>query len=411
MEAHTYIGTTQSGRELWLSAQERRQHLAILGASGSGKSVLLEQLARQAIANGDGILLLDLAGDLADAVLRHVPRSRHNHVCWVRVGDDFPVGLNILEDTKPDARAVVADAVVSAMRSIWHASWGPRLEIILRHSVTALIGRPNGSLVLLPRLLTDPTFRAATVAHASDPFTRAFFTTQFDAWRDTFRDEAIISVLNKVESFLGFPHIRQILGQGRSTLHLDQAMARGRIVVVSLEKTRIGETAAHLMGALLLANVVSKLSLTQSKDFHILVDEAHNYGNTQALAILLQEGRKYSVSCAIVTQHLAALDESTRAAMLSNCHTLVCFRMGNADAELLAPAFDREHQRFNPYTLQHLERGQAVVRIGAEDACIVRTPAPIPGGGNLEAIAKQSRLHYGVERATVERNILKALGH
>jgi hypothetical protein len=217
-------------------------------------------------------------------------------------------------------------------------------------------------------------------------------------------------VLNKVESFLAFPHIRNILGQGRSTLHVEHAMSRGRMVVVNLSKTQIGETAARLMGALILANVVSKLSLGQGRDFHLLIDEAHNFGGAQAIAVLLQEARKFGVSVTVVTQHLAALNEATRAALLGNSHTLCCYRLGPEDAELLAPAFDRAQQAFNPYTLQHLERGQAIVRIGSEDASLVEIPVPESGRGNVEAIKKQSRLHYGVPRQRVERNIFKVLG-
>ena len=36
------------------------------------------------------------------------------------------------------------------MRSIFYESWGPRMEIILRHGSTALIETQNASLVLLP---------------------------------------------------------------------------------------------------------------------------------------------------------------------------------------------------------------------------------------------------------------------
>ena len=164
------------------------------------------------------------------------------------------------------------------------------------------------------------------------------------------------------------------------------------------------------MGALVLANIVSKLSLSQNRDFHLLIDEAHNFGGTQAIAVLLQEARKFGVSVTVVTQHLAALSDATRAALLGNAHTLCCYRMGPEDAELLAPAFDRAQQTFNPYALQHLERGEAMVRIGGDDASLVQIPVPEPGRGNVKAIKKQSRLHYGVPREKVERNIFKVLG-
>src|SRR5215211_5848101 len=105
MEHHSHIGRTQAGRDLWLSAIERRQHTAILGASGSGKSTLLEYLAAQDAARGDGFLVLDVSGALAEAVLTHVPAKRNNHICVVDISDvEFPIGLNLLEDTHPDAR-------------------------------------------------------------------------------------------------------------------------------------------------------------------------------------------------------------------------------------------------------------------------------------------------------------------
>ena len=101
MDAHTYIGeyTTAHGG-LSLTLPERLRHLAIVGATGSGKSTLLRHLARQDIERGEGLLLLDQHGDLAEAVLSDVPARRYNHVCYLNLADlAFPVALNILEDT------------------------------------------------------------------------------------------------------------------------------------------------------------------------------------------------------------------------------------------------------------------------------------------------------------------------
>src|SRR3990172_5250065 len=115
------------------------------------------------------------------------------------------------------------------------------MELILRHACTALIETQNASLVLLPRLLTDDAFRARIVARIANHDARAFFGMRFEKWRETFRDEAIDPVLNKVEAFLAFPSIKNILGQGRSTLHLSHAMEEGRIVIANLATGTIGE--------------------------------------------------------------------------------------------------------------------------------------------------------------------------
>jgi hypothetical protein len=154
MEPHTHIGTTNTGNDVWLSRDERLEHVAVIGATGTGKSTLIEHLVAQDIARGDGVLLLGPNGPLAEAILQFVPPHRRNHVCYLNVPDlEWPVGFNVLEDVHPDRRAVLVDGLVSAMRSIWIDSWGPRMEQILRHAARALVEVPNAALVLLPASL------------------------------------------------------------------------------------------------------------------------------------------------------------------------------------------------------------------------------------------------------------------
>src|SRR5271167_4460463 len=117
-----------------------------------------------------------------------------------------------------------------------------RLEQILRHSCAALLETPNASLALLPRLLTDAAFRARITARITNPLTRDFFERQFDSWRDSYREEAIAPVLNKIDAFLFSPAIRNVIGQARSSLHFEQAMARRRVVIANLARGIIGET-------------------------------------------------------------------------------------------------------------------------------------------------------------------------
>ena len=416
MPPHTTLGTTSSGEQLSLSLEDRLRHIAVIGATGSGKSTLLRHIAAQDIARGDGLLLLDPHGDLAEAVLSDVPPSRYNHVCYLNCADfEYPVGLNVLEDTAPDDRARAVDGLVAAMRSIWYDSWGPRMEIILRHACTALIEIPDASLVLLPRLLTDDAFRARIVARIANHEARSFFGDRFEKWRDTFRDEAIDPVLNKVESFIAFPSIKNILAQARSTLHLPHAMQEGRIVIANLATGSVGETAARLFGALLLAHLraaaMARASIPPAdrRPFHLIADEAHSFGPA-SIARLLAETRKFSLSIVLVTQFLDALTDGTRAALLGNAATLAVFRSNPSDAAILARSFDRLHQDFNATALQELEDGHAMVSAPRADAALVSIPAP-QQIGSTDAAKQQSRRHYGRPRIDVERKIARALGY
>ena len=414
MEPHTIIGYPDDAIEL--SLEVRRRHMAIIGATGSGKSSLLLNLFAQDAARGDGILYIDPLGDDAEQMLGLIPEWRRNQVCYLNFADrEYPVAMNVLEDVAPDDRELHVDNIVSTMHGIWRdLGWGARMEEILRHSLRALIETPNASLVLLPRLLTDNEFRARIVSRVSNPLTQRFFTARFNEWRSTYQDEAINPVLNKAETFLFSPLVRNVLGQACSTLDFRHEMAHRHIVIANLAKGVIGETNAYLIGGLLIALVQAaglarmQLPIENQPLFHMLIDEGHDFA-VDKIPSLYSQARHYGVTLALATQFLKGLPEKTEAAMRTNPATLVVFRPGAEDAKLLAPEFDRLHQGFNSTALLQLTRGEAMVRVAGGDVRHMHLPPPPDSLGHEELMRRQSRRHYGTARNTVEPLINRLL--
>jgi hypothetical protein len=270
-------------------------------------------------------------------------------------------------------------------------------------------------LVLLPRLLTDDGYRAQVVSRLANHDTRTFFGTRFASWRDNFRDEAIDPVLNKVEPFLAFPSIKNILGQNRTRLNLSYAMQHRRIVIVNLAMGTVGETAARLMGALVLGHVRAAamaraaIPVAERHPFHLIADEVHAFGPA-SIARLLQETRQFRLSITMATQFLDALTDSTRAALLGNAKTLIAFRCAPGDARTLAQNFNRLHQDFNETALLELDDGEAMVAAAGREAVRVSVPPPAPINPS-DTVKKQSRRHYGRSRASVEAYIARQLGY
>jgi Helicase HerA, central domain len=415
MNTHTHIGQTANGKPVTLTRDERLRHMAVFGSTGVGKTTFLQNIVAQDIARGDGLLVIDPHGDFAERALTLVPPSRNNQVCYFNLTDSaYPVGFNILEDSGADQRAVLADGIVSGMRAIWIDMWGPRLEQVLRHSIMALIETPNASLALLPRLLTDADFRVRVLSRVTNPLTRAFFEQRFNSWRDDYREQAIDPVLNKIDAFLFSPAILNVIGQAKSALHFEHAMARKRVVIANLARGMIGETPSNLMGALLLARVqaagMARASLPHEArhPFHIIIDEVQLFG-TEVIVQILSEARKYGLSLTMATQFMAGLSDKTLAAVMGNVAALIVFRVGYEDATVLAPEFDRPHQTFNPYALRQLPRGEAMVRISsAEGELVEMHPDPLPCGC-ADRVKGQSRIHYGVARDTVEDRLKRLL--
>src|ERR1700692_5054014 len=97
------LGARVSGDAVVLDQEERRRHLYIVGQTGTGKSTLLLNLIAQDLAAGEGLALLDPHGDLAEAVLMHIPKDRTNDLVYVNPGDsEWPIGFNPLSAGPPD---------------------------------------------------------------------------------------------------------------------------------------------------------------------------------------------------------------------------------------------------------------------------------------------------------------------
>ena len=130
-----------------------------------------------------GLALLDPHGDLAEAALAYIPRTRTNDLVYVNPADiDRPTGFNPLSRVPDDLKPIVADGIVSAFRHVWPESWGPRLDYILTNAVRSLLDVPGATLLMLPRLLIDETFRAQLVDHhVGDPVVRSFWVNEYAA--------------------------------------------------------------------------------------------------------------------------------------------------------------------------------------------------------------------------------------
>jgi hypothetical protein len=329
-------------RPFGIRPDDRRRHLYVVGKTGMGKSTLLLNLLSSDIVSGRGCCLVDPHGDLAEALLAHVPPKRTNDVILFDAGDqNHPLAFNPLADCDPQARPLVASGMLAAFKKLYGDSWGPRLEHIFRNCLLALLEMPDASLVSLVQLLGDAGYRRSIVNRVRDPVVRAFWLNEFAGMPAKFQAEAIAPIQNKVGQFVSSPLLRHILGQSHSTIDLRQIMDRGQVLIVNLSKGRVGEDASSLLGSLLITSLqlaaMSRADVREDQrpDFHLYVDEFQHFA-TESFASVLSEARKYRLSLTLANQYLSQMDETTAAAVFGNVGSLVSFQVGAADAETLA---------------------------------------------------------------------------
>ena len=327
---------------------DRRAHMYLNGKTGTGKSTLLATMIRQDIAAGRALALLDPHGDLVEKVLAGIPKSRMKEVIYFNAPDaSRPLGFNPLERVPPLKRSLAASGLLEVFKMIWADSWGPRLEHILRNALLALVEQPQATLADILRLLDDRAFRKLAASRVASPQVRNFWLREYESYPANFRAEAIAPIQNKAGAFLADPLLNRILTQPRSTFNLREVMDDNKILLVNLAKGKIGGDTAALLGALLVARIglaaVSRADLPEEgrRDFYLYLDEFQSF-TTLSLANMLSELRKYRVGMILAHQYLSQLDLQVRDAILGNAGTIICFRVGLADAEILEKEFRPE---------------------------------------------------------------------
>lgn len=344
----TYIGRTNhrnAGTLFGIRQRDRRSHFYVIGKTGTGKSHLLRVMIEQDLGAGAGLALLDPHGDLAQTVFKLVPETRSEDLVYFDAGNpSLPWRFNPFAAIQPENRALGAAQIIDVFKKLWPDEWGPRLEHLLRNVVLTLLEARGTSIADIPGLLTDRDTRSRIVAALTDPVVRDFWISEYDRYSPAFRSVIIAPLQNKIGALLTDPLLRRVLTEDGPQLDLRHIMDGGKILVVNLDKGRIGEGPAVLLGSLLVGHIaLTGLSRSsqldaERRDFFVYLDEFQTF-TTLALATMMSELRKYRVSLILSHQHLAQLDTDIRDAVFGNVGSLVSFRVGAQDAAFLAREF------------------------------------------------------------------------
>src|SRR5207253_3015212 len=144
---------------------------------------------------------------------------------------------------------------------------------------------------------------------------------------------------------------------------------------------------------------------------------------TDTFSTILSEARKYRLGLNIAHQYLGQLEtqagaqgaasKDLRDAVFGNAGTMISFRIGVEDAEVMAKEYAPV---FTEFDLVNIERFNAYIKLlingtGSKPFNMATYPLPKPTPEQLqlaESIRQLSRLKYGRPRAEVEEEILEA---
>jgi hypothetical protein len=245
--------------------------------------------------------------------------------------------MNPLEIKNPMHKELISSGIVAIFSKLYHYSWGPRLEYILRNCILTLIEYPDATLPMVLDLLSDQNFRNKVLAQLADPVLTHFWRNEYEKMQSKLRTEAIAPIQNKVGQFVASPTIRGIIGHPKSTIDLEAIMNDGKILILNLSQGKLGEDNAALLGAMFITQMqlaaMNRVRHQEQdrRDFYLYVDEFQNFA-TQSFIKILSEARKYRLNLILANQYIAQVQEDVQKAIFGNAGTLISFILGAQDA-------------------------------------------------------------------------------
>ena len=332
-----FIGFDARGKKIWLSPEDRKAHMHVIGSTRSGKSKFLEWMMRGDLRQGQGFCLLDPHGTLYDAVMRYAA----HHV--------LPQEVILLNLAKPDPvisfnpfrRIEKADISVQVSRRVaatfraWNVRTGdetPTLERMLRLVYTTIIEK-NLDLGQARHLID---FEARDIrAHLIEDLHSDLIQNE---WRELqalkrkeWRDE-VLSSKNRFFRLLTSTVLARFMGLPERSIDIGQIMDQGKILLVNLAETdEFARENARVFGALLVNEFFEAAKRREPDEFgndptpyFLYIDEFQNFISID-LGDMLDQVAKRGLFTILAHQRFGQLDEDIIDAALTNCHIKAVF--------------------------------------------------------------------------------------
>jgi hypothetical protein len=285
---------------------------------------------------------------------------------------------------------------------------------VLRYTTLALLDSPNTTVLSILKMLTDKNYRQKVVARIQDNVVKSFWVSEFAAWSEKFDAEAITPLLNKVGQFVATNMIRNIIGQPTTQFQIRDVMDSRKILLMKVSKGLLGEENSSLIGSMVITKLyqaaMSRANVPEAQrtDFYFYVDEFQNFA-TDTFAEILSESRKYHLSLTLAHQYMGQLSDVVRKTVFGNVGSIVSFRVGAEDADILEGEYNPV---FKERDIINLGVREFYIKMSVNgevrEAFSGRTlDVPRMKEDNTQLIIEASRAKYCRSRAEVEQNLQK----
>jgi len=355
-------------QEVRIAPEDRRRHVYAVGQTGTGKTAMLKTMILDDMRAGQGLCVIDPHGDLYRELLGRIPDNRLEDVALIDPTDtNYPVGLNLLECETEDQTHFVAQEFVGMIMRFMEDEFGasavgsfagPVFFQHVRMNLLLAMSNPDdpGTLLEFNNIFEKKNFWQRWLPLCNtDPVLEQWveeIMPNVDYKKVGSEGIALGTwISSKFQEFIFDPYLRNIFGQKRARLNLRRIMDQRKILLVNLAKGELTEQNSRFLGMVLMAKLMTssmgrvRMAERERPPFNIYVDEFQSLA-TQSFSTMLSESRKFGVNLVLANQFISQIKDSRiMDAIFGNVGTMICFRLGQADAERMEREFHPEISR------------------------------------------------------------------
>jgi hypothetical protein len=315
-------------------------HTFVDGVSGVGKSTLLEDAAIQIIRAGKPLLYIDPHGTSARRILSYIPKRYSGRVIYINPLAKKVPGISVFCGKTKEEKELDIASLTAILKSAAGDAWGFETANVIDGAATAAvesIEHPTMADVYL--FITRKLLRDKMIAASDNPLLADFALEYDEGLRPSERMAKFAPPINKLKPFVR-PIIRTIFNQ-TANLPLIELM-NNAIVIVDLDKGKIGDMNAALIGSAILNHIgiyAFRRPAQHREEFTIMVDEFQNFSHGINWTTFFAELRKFGIRCWLATQSVTQVPDQWMDSILGNVNNLICFAVGDKDALRIAEAY------------------------------------------------------------------------
>lgn len=399
-----------AGRERAVAVRQEdlMMHTWIGGRTGVGKSALMANMAKQMMAAGSGLVLMETEGNLYDNVLNYVPADRVNDVILMDFSDPVNiVGFNVLDQGNPD---VVIDELIELFEHQYGGGvWSD--EYIYNGLKTLGDAEEKMSIVDLlplinPRTPAESEWADNLIRQVKDVELKRWWQRHDNRGKDQQQQRAD-PVLSRMNQFVARPELRYVFGQRESTFKMADVLRDGKILLINLKG--VSSKTTGLVGTMLMNAYWHAIKTTdKTKPSYLLLDEFADYMDLAVpFETMLAQARKRGVGLVLANQHLSQLSAPVRDGVLANARNKIVFQSRADDAKVVMREMA---SHLDPREVTGLQQYEALADVvtptGTSGAFSLRTYRPAKPTGAAGGVIRSSRETYTRPMTEVQTEIL-----